>query len=130
MVRVGWLWVAIAATAAGCISGCKSESGKEGDAKSAVAKSAAAPASPSGGTATTAAVAQADVKAADEACGEYEKTLEACIDKAPGPMKAEYESTLKKHREAWSAGTPSHKAQMADGCRTGVASLKQHPVCQ
>ncbi len=100
--------------------GCDSDTNKKG------ASSAAPSSAPSGSsTVKTADVPSAAVKDAEDACADYVKELNACIDKLEGDAKAPFKKQLDEHNKSFAEASASEKAQMQEGCVTGLATLKQ-----
>ena len=110
------LWKVAAAVALVSFVGCKSNQEK---AKPAASASAA--------TANTAA---ASGKAAAGACGDYVAALDACIAKMPEGQRDALTKTRDAQKKALATAPAAAKAQMQSSCSTGLASLKQNPLCK
>jgi hypothetical protein len=116
------------------LGGCKEEAKPGGAASAASAqKSAEAPkpkrTAPTG-PAPEVEVKGDDVKGAEQACADYVKALEACIEKAPADAKEGFREQLKAHNESMKDLSDAQKAQQASGCLTGLATLKDDPTCK
>jgi hypothetical protein len=69
-------------------------------------------------------------KGGEQTCQEYIAALDACIAKLPADQRADMQKTRDAQAKALKDAPQIQKEQMGDGCRTGLATLKQHPACK
>jgi hypothetical protein len=63
-------------------------------------------------------------------CDAYIDKLERCIQKMPEAQRVPWQRTLDTLRGSLKAGAPAERQQLADGCRTGMATLESSGSCK
>jgi hypothetical protein len=66
----------------------------------------------------------------DDACDDYVAAIKKCATKIPGEQRAPIKKQLEVQQDALSKAGPAARKEMADGSRTGLATLRADDRCQ